>query len=140
MFCVFVKNWLDPNVKPDHLTHSVTTMIKNTITFVVGNVRKLLYMSTKQNLDWIGLTHKQSGIRTIRVFSYKKGFICTEKQLPFLWLDIHSGPILESKGRRLIFQKKGKKGQNIWKFQKKMYNIWKYFEKGQVIACNYCTQ
>ena len=30
-----------------------------------------------------------------------------------------SGPILESKGMRAIFQKKGKKEQNIWKFEQK---------------------
>ena len=29
-----------------------------------------------------------------------------------------SGPILESKGMRAIFQKNGKKGQNIWKLTK----------------------
>ena len=28
-----------------------------------------------------------------------------------------AGSILESKGMRAIFQKKGKKGQNIWKFE-----------------------
>ena len=29
-----------------------------------------------------------------------------------------TGPILESKGMRAIFQKKGKKGQNILKFER----------------------
>ena len=55
----------------------------------------------------------------------------------------HPGPILESNGMRAIFQKKGKKyvkkgkkGQNIWKFEQKGTN----FEKGQVIACDYRTQ
>ena len=56
-----------------------------------------------------------------------------------------AGPILESKGIRAIFQKKDKKGQNIWKFGQKctkftkMYKIWKYFEKGQPGACDYRT-
>ena len=42
-----------------------------------------------------------------------------------------SGPILEGKGMRTIFQKKGKKGQNIRQFEQKctMYKVWKYFEK-----------
>ena len=43
------------------------------------------------------------------------------------------GPILESKGMRASFQKKGKKKgkkwQKIWKFWQKMYKIWSYFEK-----------
>ena len=57
-----------------------------------------------------------------------------------------SGPILGSKGMRAIFQKKGpkkKKGQKRAKYLKnwaKMYKIWKYFEKGQMIACEYHTQ
>ena len=54
------------------------------------------------------------------------------------------GPILESKGMRAIFQKKGKKKfkkrVKYWKISAKMYKIWKYFEKGQVIVCNYYTQ
>ena len=53
------------------------------------------------------------------------------------------GPILESKGMRASFQKKGKKKgkkwQNIWKFWQKMYKIWSYFEKGQPRACDYRT-
>ena len=36
--------------------------------------------------------------------------------------------------------KKGKKGQNIRKFGRKMYKIRKYFERVQVIACDYHTQ
>ena len=36
--------------------------------------------------------------------------------------------------------KKGKKGQNIWKFGQKCKKNWKYFEKVPVIACDYCTQ
>ena len=60
------------------------------------------------------------------------------------------GPILESKGMHVIFQKKSKKEQKhvkkgqkkakYLKFWAKMYKIWKYFEKGQVIACDYHTQ
>ena len=49
-------------------------------------------------------------------------------------------PILESKGMRAIFQKKGKdkvKKGKIFENSGKMYKIWKYFEKGQVIACDY---
>ena len=59
-------------------------------------------------------------------------------------------PILDSKGMRAIFQKKGKsrakkilnraqKGK-YWKVWAKMYKIWKYFQKGQGIACDYRTQ
>ena len=57
-------------------------------------------------------------------------------------MSLVSRSILESKGMHAIFQKKGKKGEkifeNIWKFGQK-YKIWKYFEKGQVIACDYHT-
>ena len=51
------------------------------------------------------------------------------------------GPILESQGMRVIFQKKHK--ENVKKYlriQAKIYKILKYFEKGQVIACHYRTQ
>ena len=54
--------------------------------------------------------------------------------------DIYAGPILESKGMRAIFQKKGKKMAKRAKYLKiwaKMYKIWKYFEKGQPHACDY---
>ena len=51
------------------------------------------------------------------------------------------------KGMYAIFQKKGKKmlkkDKKVKKYLKiwaKMYKIGKYFEKGQVITCNYCTQ
>ena len=47
------------------------------------------------------------------------------------------GPILESKGMCAIFQKKAKKGQNIWTFGQKCKKNWKYFEKGQHRARNY---
>ena len=42
-----------------------------------------------------------------------------------------------------IFQKKGKemlKKGKIFKNLAKMYKIWKYFEKGQAIAFDHCTQ
>ena len=51
-----------------------------------------------------------------------------------------SGPILESKGMHVIFQKKGKKGQNIWKFGQKCIKFDNILKKRQVIACDYCTQ
>ena len=35
---------------------------------------------------------------------------------------------------------KGQKGAKYLKIWAKMYKIWKYFEKGQVIACNYRMQ
>ena len=57
-----------------------------------------------------------------------------------------TGPILESKGMHVIFQKKGKKGQkNVKKgkkgkiFQNLGKNVQNIFEKGQVIACGHCT-
>ena len=34
-----------------------------------------------------------------------------------IWEMIPAGPILERKGMQAIFQKKGKKGQKIWKFE-----------------------
>ena len=42
-----------------------------------------------------------------------------------------SGPILESKGVRAIFQKKGKKGQNIWKFAQKCTKFENILKKGK---------
>ena len=60
---------------------------------------------------------------------------------------ISSGPILESKGMRAIFQKKGKKknleGQKRAKYLKiwaKIYKISKYIEKRRVIVCDNRTQ
>ena len=50
---------------------------------------------------------------------------------------ICTGPILESGGMRAIFQKKDKKGQNIWKFGQKCTRFGKYFEIGQPQACDY---
>ena len=38
-------------------------------------------------------------------------------------------PIPESKGMRAIFQKKGKKGQKIFKKSKKRQNTWKFSQK-----------
>ena len=52
----------------------------------------------------------------------------------------------ESKGMRAIFQKKKKKCEKrrekgkIFENLVKNYKTWKYFEKGQVIACDYHTQ
>ena len=60
-----------------------------------------------------------------------------------------TGPILESKGMLAVFQKKDnkkkrkEKGQERVKYLKiwpKLYKISKYFEKGQVVACDYHTQ
>ena len=44
-----------------------------------------------------------------------------------------SGPILESKGMRAIFQKKGKKGQNIWKFGQKCTKFENILKKGSLM-------
>ena len=46
------------------------------------------------------------------------------------------GLILESKGMRAYFQKKGKKGQNIWKFGQKCTKFEGFFEKGLPHACD----
>ena len=49
----------------------------------------------------------------------------------------NAGPILERKGMYTIFQRKGKKGQNIWKFGQKwtkFENFWK-----RAASCDYCT-
>ena len=59
-----------------------------------------------------------------------------------------SGPILESKGMTAIFWTRQKRPKNVKKGKKrkisenlgKNVQIWKYFEKGQVIACDYRTQ
>ena len=60
-----------------------------------------------------------------------------------------SGPILESKGMTAIFWTQGKKDQKMLKKGKKRkisehlgknVQTWKYFEKGQMIACDYRTQ
>ena len=47
-----------------------------------------------------------------------------------------SEPILESKDMHATFQRMGKKGK---KKKAKYSKLWKYLEKGQVIACDYCT-
>ena len=55
---------------------------------------------------------------------------------------IISGPILESKNMRAIYQKKGKKGQKraeYFKICAKMCKISIFFEKGQPHVCDYCT-
>ena len=55
---------------------------------------------------------------------------------------IKAVPISENKDMHVIFQKKGKKNLKRKKYLKiwaKMYKVLKYFEKGPVIACNYCT-
>ena len=44
-----------------------------------------------------------------------------------------AGPILESKGMRAIFQKKGKKGQEIWKFGQKCTKLENILKKGSLM-------
>ena len=39
-------------IKRNYSTHSVSTIIKNILIFVASNTRKLLFMSTKLNLNW----------------------------------------------------------------------------------------
>ena len=51
--------------------------------------------------------------------------------------DVHPGPILESNGICAIFQKKGKQGQNIWKFGQKCKKFENILKKGQPHACDY---
>ena len=62
-----MKNWLDLDIKPDYLTHSVTTIIKTALTFVAGNVIKLLHMSSNKTYIGIGLTGKLWGIKIIKM-------------------------------------------------------------------------
>ena len=50
---------------------------------------------------------------------------------------VQSGPIQESKGICVIFQKRAKKRKRAKKG--KMCKSWKYFEKGQPHACDYHT-
>ena len=56
----------------------------------------------------------------------------------FIWITIIllfviAGPILESKGMCVIFHKKGKKGQNIWKFGQKCTKFENILEKGSLM-------
>ena len=55
-----------------------------------------------------------------------------------------SGPILESKGMCVIFQKKGKKNvkkrAKYLKIWARTLKIWKYFENEHVNACDYTMQ
>ena len=44
---------------------------------------------------------------------------------------MEAGTILESKGMRAIFQKKGKKGQNVWKFEQKCAKYENILKKGR---------
>ena len=44
-----------------------------------------------------------------------------------------AGPILESKGIRAIFQKKDKKGQNIWKFGQKCTKFENILKKDSLV-------
>ena len=44
-----------------------------------------------------------------------------------------AGPILESKGVRATFQKKSKKGQNIWKFGQKYTKFVDILKRGNLI-------
>ena len=62
-----MKNWLDLDIKPDYLTHSVTTIIKTALTFVADNVIKLLHMSSNKTYIGIGLTGKLWGIKIIKM-------------------------------------------------------------------------
>ena len=65
---------------PDCLTHSVTNIIKNT------HAKSQSFYTCLLNKTWIaiGLTVKQRGIKNIKIFSYKKCLVYTEKQLPYL--------------------------------------------------------
>ena len=56
-----MKNWLDPAIKRNYSTHSVSTIIENTLTFVANNTRKLLFMSIKLNLDWSRIDRQREG-------------------------------------------------------------------------------
>ena len=54
--------------------------------------------------------------------------------------NLQPGPIIESKGIHEIFQKKGKKGQNIWKFGQNCTKHENIMKKGRwfhvIISCN----
>ena len=59
--------------------------------------------------------------------------------------DTLAGPILESKGIATCdFSEKGQrnneKEQNIWKFEQNCTHFENIFQKGQVTACDNCTQ
>ena len=48
----------------------------------------------------------------------------------------YTGPILEIKGMLAIFQKKGKKEQNMWKFGQKCTKFENIFKKGRSLRAN----
>ena len=48
-----------------------------------------------------------------------------------------SGPILEKKGMRVIFQKKGKRGPNIWKFGQKCTKFENILKRGSFICATF---
>ena len=72
-------------------------------------------------------------------FVHWGGFKVTEKVRS--WEGVHPGPLLESKGICAIFQKKcqkkGKQGQNNWKFGQKCKRFENILKKGQPHACDY---
>lgn len=59
-------NLLDHFIKPDYLTHSLTTTIKKALTFVAGDVSKLLHMPTNKTYIGIILTDKLKCSKIIR--------------------------------------------------------------------------
>ena len=56
-----MKNWLDLVITRNYSTHSITTIIENTLTFVANNTRKLFFISTKLNLDWNRIDKQREG-------------------------------------------------------------------------------
>ena len=53
-------------IKPNYLTHSVTTIIKNAVTFVAYNGTEFLHVTTKLKLSWNRTDRKTSAGNTSR--------------------------------------------------------------------------
>ena len=67
-------------------------------------------------------------------------FLLANDMAAYQFEPIKAGSILESKDMHAIFQKKGKKGQNILKFGQKCTKFWNPLRKSKwlcvIIACN----
>ena len=68
------------------------------------------------------------------MYAFKNSFKSCKK---FLFIELFKsdlpGPVLESKGMGAIFQKKGKKGQNILKFWQKCTKLQNILKKGSLM-------
>ena len=79
-----------------------------------------LYLNGPLRTHWLTITSNS-------ILSYSFPKRKSSLQFSYQYLQSSSaGPILESKGMRVIFQKKGKKEQKMLKRAKKEQNVWKF--------------